>query len=110
MIPVKGVPDSMKRSAVSLSSWTSSSVKGCTHFSGLLMKSSLRHTVGPVISLGKAEYGFNSSRIGGCWPEVRMPSGKISRGALWFLILSEVLSTGSWISAPGAMVTKYDEI
>ena len=58
VMPVKGVLDWMKASAVSLSSCTSSGVKRCVHFSGLFLNSSPFHNVFPVISLGKAEYGL----------------------------------------------------
>jgi hypothetical protein len=55
VMPVNGVLDWMKASAVSLSSCTSSAVNRCVHFSGLSLNSSPFHTVFPVISLGKVE-------------------------------------------------------
>lgn len=63
-------PEAAKVSYASSSAWRCSGVQNLFHKASSLTKSSLCHTVGPTISLGKAEYGCKRSTDGSCWPEV----------------------------------------
>jgi hypothetical protein len=95
----KSTPRALNSSYDRSNSAISSGVHRCCHLDVSLINSSLFQTVGPVISLGKAEYGANNSGTGSCCPEVKFEvlRGTVSVRVNVMVMLDSVSHLGCFI-------------
>jgi hypothetical protein len=95
----KSAPRALNSSYDCSNSAISSGVHRCCHLDVSLMKSSRFQTVGPVISLGKAEYGASNSVTGSCCPEVKFAAlgATVSVRVNVMVVMNPVLHLGCFL-------------